>query len=63
MQAVSKAMSSGDYNMLLAAIQQLHDTIQRICPTGPSTTNDDADPERQVVSEEMILEQFGTSLQ
>jgi len=28
-----------------------------------TTTNDDTDPERPVVSEEIILEQFGTSLQ
>ena len=62
-QAVSNTMSSGDYNMLLAAVEQLNDTVQRICPTGQSITNDDVEPERQAVSEEIILQQFGTALQ
>jgi len=61
--AVNHAMSNGDYNMLQAAVQQLNDAVEKICIKGTSTTTDDADLERQVVSEDTLLEHYGKSLQ
>jgi len=62
-QAVSQAMSSGDYNTLQFAVQQLQDTHQQLCTIDTSTTNDDEDPQRQNVTEENIMKQHGKSLQ
>jgi len=62
-QAASQAMSSGDYNILQYAVQQLHDTHQQLCKIDTATTNDDEDPQRQNITEETIMKQYGKLLQ
>ena len=62
-QAVICTMSSGDYKMLEAAIQHLQDAVQQICSVESSATNNSADPEHPLVTEETVLEQYGQSLQ
>ena len=49
--------------MLEAAIQHLQDAVQQVCSVGSSATNNSADPERPLVTEETVLEQYGQSLQ
>ena len=62
--AVNHEMASGDYSRLQAAIELLDQTVQQICVSGTTenTGDDDEDPQRQSVSEDAILEQYGKSL-
>ena len=62
-QAAAYSMSSGDYKTLAAAVQHLQDAVEQICPVASMAPNSAADPQRPLVTEDMILKQYGKSLQ